>query len=164
MKTFHLEGYGTIHYIREYRRILDATLPVQRTGGKGYEIPLLAFLRWHLARSPPADPQAPRKNWVGFTCSSLATLCQQPSHHPVAMSCCYAWCLNMICDLKALMKLIGLYDVFHPSAKWKCPFCDVCSEYCCCLTPSGIRQLWCCHTANPLCAPRADNSLQPQCL
>lgn len=59
MKTFHLEGYGTIHYIREYRRILDATLPVQRTGGKGYEIPLLAFLRWHLARSPPADPQAP---------------------------------------------------------------------------------------------------------
>jgi hypothetical protein len=45
----------------------------------------------------------------------------------------------LTCDLKALMKLIGLYDVFHPSAKWKCPFCDVCSEYCCCLTPSAVE-------------------------
>jgi len=37
------------------------------------------------------------------------------------------WKIKLIltCDLKALMKMLGLYDVFHPGAKWKCPFCPV---------------------------------------
>jgi len=34
----------------------------------------------------------------------------------------------LTCNLKALMKMMGLYDVFHPTAKWKCPFCPVSTE------------------------------------
>lgn len=35
------------------------------------------------------------------------------------------WTIKPIltCNLKALMKLMGLYDVFHPKSKSKCPFC-----------------------------------------
>lgn len=32
-------------------------------------------------------------------------------------------------DLKAMMKLLGLYDVFHPCSHWKCPYCRVSSKY-----------------------------------
>jgi len=31
----------------------------------------------------------------------------------------------LTCDLKALMKMLRHNDVFHPGAKWKCPFCPV---------------------------------------
>jgi len=30
-----------------------------------------------------------------------------------------------VCDLKCLIEVLGLYDVFHPKAKWKCPWCNV---------------------------------------
>jgi hypothetical protein len=43
------------------------------------------------------------------------------------------WLLKPIltCDLKALMKMLGLYDVFHPRATSKCPFCSCSSRYGC---------------------------------
>ena len=41
-------------------------------------------------------------------------------------------------DLKAMMKLLGLYDVFHPCSRWKCPYCHVSSKYASC----GVT-VWC---------------------
>jgi len=29
----------------------------------------------------------------------------------------------LTCNLKALMKLLSIYSVFHPKSKSKCPFC-----------------------------------------
>ncbi len=50
-----MEGYGTLHYIRQQRRTLDTTLPIIPTAseGKGYYIPLLDFLQWHIQQQPP---------------------------------------------------------------------------------------------------------------
>jgi hypothetical protein len=33
--------------------------------------------------------------------------------------------LVLMCDLKALMKMLGLKTVFHTSLKWRCPYCAV---------------------------------------
>lgn len=45
----------------------------------------------------------------------------------------------LVCDLKALVKLLGLYNVFHPRSIWKCPWCLVhrnllgdFTDNCCC--------------------------------
>jgi hypothetical protein len=35
----------------------------------------------------------------------------------------------LTCDLKVLMKMLGLKNVFHPSAKWRCPYCAVSKRY-----------------------------------
>lgn len=35
----------------------------------------------------------------------------------------------LTCDLKALMKLMGLYNVYHPCSSWRCPFCPVNTTY-----------------------------------
>lgn len=35
----------------------------------------------------------------------------------------------LTCDLKALMKILGLYNIYHPSSQWRCPYCPVCSRY-----------------------------------
>ena len=32
----------------------------------------------------------------------------------------------LVCDLRVLVKLLGLYNCFHPKAHWKCPWCFVC--------------------------------------
>jgi len=32
----------------------------------------------------------------------------------------------LVCDMKALVQLMGLYTVYHPSTTWKCPWCHVC--------------------------------------
>lgn len=29
----------------------------------------------------------------------------------------------LVCDMKALVKVMGFYTCFHPKAKWKCPWC-----------------------------------------
>jgi hypothetical protein len=34
----------------------------------------------------------------------------------------------LVCDLVALVKILGLYNVFHPKSKWKCPWCLVCAD------------------------------------
>lgn len=31
----------------------------------------------------------------------------------------------LVCDLKALLQLLGLYQTYHPSSNWKCPWCKV---------------------------------------
>ncbi len=35
----------------------------------------------------------------------------------------------LTCDLKVLMKMLGLYDVFHPKSKSKCPYCACSARY-----------------------------------
>ena len=35
----------------------------------------------------------------------------------------------LTCDLKALMKMLGLKTVFHTSSKWRCPYCAVPKSY-----------------------------------
>lgn len=43
----------------------------------------------------------------------------------------------LVCDLKALVKLLGLYNCFHPKAYWKCPWCSVCIHN---LADFGIKE------------------------
>jgi len=33
----------------------------------------------------------------------------------------------MVSDMKALTKLMGFYTTYHPKAKWKCRWCNVCT-------------------------------------
>jgi hypothetical protein len=35
----------------------------------------------------------------------------------------------LTCDLKALMKMMGLYNVYHLCSRWWCPFCRVNTRY-----------------------------------
>ena len=37
----------------------------------------------------------------------------------------YALDLFLVCDMKCLVEVLGLYSTFHPKAKWKCPWCLV---------------------------------------
>ncbi len=34
----------------------------------------------------------------------------------------------LVCDMKALVRVQGLYDCFNPKAYWKCPWCKVCKH------------------------------------
>jgi hypothetical protein len=31
----------------------------------------------------------------------------------------------LVCDMKCLVRILGLYDVFHPKSHWKCAWCHV---------------------------------------
>lgn len=175
-------------------------------GGPGYQIPLLRFLHWHLARlpasiSPPNEPILLKLAFDGATITSGKRITQelggfQLLHEGEPLSSikspqnCHVWVIYiggeteeelrkelqstilvhhtsiqmgmlltffsqavnhlvqsasvivngkewkvkpvLTCDLKALMKMLGLYDVFHPKSHWKCPFCDVSQEYVIC--------------------------------
>lgn len=34
----------------------------------------------------------------------------------------------LVCDMKALINLMGVYTVYHPKAWWKCLWCHVCEK------------------------------------
>ena len=33
----------------------------------------------------------------------------------------------LVCDMKCLVKILGLYDVFHPKSHYKCIWCNIVS-------------------------------------
>ena len=37
----------------------------------------------------------------------------------------YKVCPMLCCDMKALVKILGLCDVFKPNTIYKCPWCEV---------------------------------------
>lgn len=48
----------------------------------------------------------------------------------------------LTCDLKALIKILGLKTIFHMASIWKCPYCAVTKLYVCNLSMVKGSNIW----------------------
>ena len=188
MAVFGLDSRVSLHHITRAKHALSASMEPQPTpGGRGWEFPLLKYIKWVLAqREQNIETQDKTQKliikfaWDGAIMTrnnkrkqeigtfnivmEEQTLAESKSAHNVHQyviflgeetretladelanaaktirslvagtpievnNATYILEPVMVCDMAALVTLQGLYQVYHPSSIYKCPWCKVTAD------------------------------------